>query len=169
MPLAVYLIAFAVLAAILFWWFVGRNMPKYPPLELDPSDPAVVDARAKAKATLDILRNRAFSGAEPAQVKVAFLSSTGVKEYLWAEVLGFTGDSISVRYLTPPVTHTGRLERLHAHPMTDVSDWVVFDKDGRIYGAYTQRLMIKRARELGRRLPAEIEAQASRFAEADGS
>ncbi len=69
------------------------------------------------------------------RVKVPFVSSTGTTEHLWAEVLSFRDKQMEVRYLTPPVTHNGRLERLHTHAVADLTDWQIELPSGRYAGA----------------------------------
>ena len=146
-----------------WWWFVARNIPKYPPLAIDDADPAMLAAQKKARESLNRFRSLIESDAKESQVKVPFATNGGEIEHLWAEVLSLTETSISVRYLTPPVSHTGKLERVHEHPVSDVEDWVVIDRNGLIYGGYTQRVMFERAREQWGRLPPELEKQASRY------
>ena len=42
-----------VLLAVCWWWFIGRNKPEYPPLEVADDDPLMLDALDKAKATIN--------------------------------------------------------------------------------------------------------------------
>jgi uncharacterized protein YegJ (DUF2314 family) len=157
------IVAALVVLRVLWWWFVGRNVPKYPPLAIDDNDAAMLAASEKARGSLD--RFRALFEARPkeSQVKIPFATSGGQIEHLWAEVLNFSEASLTVRYLTPPVSHSGKLERVHDHPMSDIEDWVVIDQQGQIHGGYTQRVMFERAREEWGRLPPELEIQASRY------
>ena len=97
------------------------------------------------------------------QVKISFTTNGGQIEHLWAEVLRFSEGSVIVRYLTPPVSHTGKLERVHEHPLADIEDWMVIDKHDRIHGGYTQRVMFEQARKQWGGLPPELEKQASRY------
>jgi len=153
----------AVVGCVLWWWFVGRNVPRYPPLAIDDDDPAMVAATAKARASLNRFREFVAAGVRESQVKVPFVTSAGEHEHLWAEVLTLTDASITVRYLTPPVSHTGKLERVHEHPISDVEAWLAITDNGEIHGGYTQRVMFERARELWGSLPRELEKQASRY------
>jgi uncharacterized protein YegJ (DUF2314 family) len=154
--------ALAVLR-VLWWWFVGRNVPKYPPLVIDDEDPAMLAATEKARASLKRFRTLFEGEPKETQVKVPFETNGGRTEHLWAEVIGLAATSITVRYLTPPVSHTGKLERVHEHPISDIEDWVVINERGEIQGGYTQRVMFERAREQWGRLPPELEKQASRY------
>ena len=70
---------------------------------------------------------------------------------------------MEVRYLTPPVTHTGRLERLHTHPVSDLVDWQVELESGKYAGGYTMRVMFVRGREQWGSLPPEVEAEEKKY------
>jgi len=120
-------------------------------------------AVAKARGSLARFRALLSTGVKEGQVKVPFVTDAGTREHLWAEVLTLGDESVTVRYLTPPVSHKGKLERVHAHPITDVEDWVAIMDDRTIHGGYTQRVMFDRARELWGRLPKELERQSSRY------
>ena len=100
---------------------------------------------------------------EEAQVKVPFISSEGLVEHLWAEVLEVGEKTLSVRYYTPPVTHSGKLERLHEHNLNEIEDWVVINKHGEIHGGFTQRVMFEHARRQWGDLPPELAQQESKY------
>jgi uncharacterized protein YegJ (DUF2314 family) len=159
----VAIVATLVALRLIWWWFVGRNIPKYPPLAIDDNDPAMLAAQEKARASLDRFRALFDEKPKESQVKIPFATSSGQLEHLWAEVLKLSQTSMTVRYLTPPVSHTGKLERVHDHALSDIEDWVVIDQQDQIQGGYTQRVMFERAREEWGGLPPELEKQASRY------
>ena len=157
------IIIVTIFLALVWWWFIGRNSPKYPPLEIDENDPLMIEAMTKAKSTAnDFLKLLAGDFSE-AQVKVPFTSSTGVVEHLWAEVLENENGRLSVRYLTPPVTHEVKLSRLHKHEISEIEDWVIILNDGKIHGGFTQRVMFRRGREQWGQLPLELAEQESKY------
>ncbi len=156
-------IVLAALAWAAWWWFIARNRPAFPPLAIDENDPLMVEARKKARETIPRLLEL-FSGArEHTRVKVAFKTSSGVTEHLWADLLEVEGGNMRVRYLTPPVTHTGRLERLHTHPIADIEDWVVTKDPARYIGGYTMRVMFQRGREQWGELPPALKAEEEKY------
>ncbi|MHB1326557.1 MAG: DUF2314 domain-containing protein [Gemmatimonadales bacterium] len=120
-------------------------------------------AVAKARGSLARFRELRNAGVKESQVKVPFTTDAGSCEHLWAEVLTLGDESVTVRYLTPPVSHKGKLERVHTHPIADVEDWVAIMRDATMHGGYTQRVMFDRAREQWGRLPKELEKQSSRY------
>src|ERR1700754_1475112 len=101
------IVAAVVVLRVLWWWFVARNVPKYRPLAIDDNDLAMPAAQEKARGSLD--------------------------RFLWAGGLSLSEASMTVRYLTPPVSHTGKLERVQDHPIPDIEDWVVIDQQGQIH------------------------------------
>ena len=106
-------IAIALIAFIIWWRFFRIARPVFPPLSIDPNDPLMLEATAKAKETIPQFRELAKQPNRGIRFKIPFLSSSGETEFLWAEVLSFKDSQMEVRYLTSPVTHTGRLERVH--------------------------------------------------------
>lgn len=162
MTIGILIIVLLLLAAA-WWWFIGRSTPKFAPLNISDDDPLMIEALEKAKSTsgnfLDLLSEEYFE----AQIKVPFLSSSGETEHLWAEVLKLEGSVLNVRYYTPPVTHTGKLDRLHNHDVSEIEDWVVILNSGKIHGGFTQRVMFQRAREQWGGLPKELAEQESQY------
>lgn len=153
-----------VLAAIAaWWWFVGRNQPAFPPLDIADDDPlmeqAKVDAKASISRFLELLSKNPGSG----RVKVPFASSSGETEFLWAKVQSVEGDALEVLYLTPPVTHAGRVERLNRHLTTDLVDWLVELPDGTYAGGYTMRVMFVRGRQQWGALPRELQEEERKY------
>jgi hypothetical protein len=157
-------LAAAVVGALLaWWWFIGRNRPKYPPLEIANDDPEMRQAIQNARSTISRLRELHFESLHECQVKVPFRTSSGETENLMAEVLELGEQTAKVRYLSPPVTHVGKVDRLREHALDELVDWAVFRKDGLIEGGFTQRVMFSKARAQWGALPPELEKQASRY------
>ena len=157
------LLAVLALALFLWWRFVRVARPAIPPLAIPPDDPAMLAAVARARESVAQLRALAAQPNRGVRVKLPFVTSSGVTEFLWAEVLSVRDAALDVRYLTPPVTHSGRLERLHTHTMSDVVDWVVELPSGRYAGGFTMRAMFTRGREQWGSLPPELEAEERRY------
>jgi len=108
-----------------------------------------------------------FEGArEATRVKVPFVSSSGETEHIWTELLRVDGQTIDVRYITPPVTHSGKLERLHTHPITDIEDWVITKDPDHYVGGFSMLVMFRLGREKWGELPPELAAEESKYREA---
>jgi uncharacterized protein YegJ (DUF2314 family) len=163
--LLITVLVLVLAVAALFVWFrffyVAR--PEMPPLSIAPDDPLMNEAKHKARGSIPRFRELQAQPNNGAHVKVPFVTSSGTTEFLWAEVLSLNGDQMEVRYLTPPVTHTGRLERLHTHPVTDLVDWLVVLPSGKYAGGYTMRVMFIRGREQWGQLPPELEAEETKY------
>ena len=159
------LIALALIAIALFiWWrYFHVARPVIPPLVLPDNDPLMLAATEQARATLNELRELAAAPNRGVHVKVPFVSSAGTTEFLWADLLSLESSSMKVRYITPPVTHRGRLERVHAHPLSDLVDWRVELPSGAYAGGFTMRAMFVRAREQMKDLPPELEEEEHKY------
>lgn len=131
--------------------------PEFPPLATSPDDPLMKDALAKAKASLAAFKRLLTEPRESALVKLRFVSNSDQVEHLWAEVLEVLSEhEVGVRLVTPPITHSGKLDRLYRCSLDDVEDWQVRDKAGVIHGGFTQRAMFAIAKRDGVKLPKDL-------------
>ena len=87
------------------------------------------------------------------------MTNGGVIEALWAELLSIEGEEMTVRYMTPPVSHTGKLERVHRHPLGDLYDWICTKDPKRYLGGFTMRVTFVRAKEFWGELPPKLKAE----------
>jgi uncharacterized protein YegJ (DUF2314 family) len=158
----VLLIAAATGIWLLVRWRSPR--PQFPPLSTSPDDPLMVEALAKAKASLDEFRRLLKGPKQDALIKLRFVSNSNEVEHLWAEALEVLGENeLGVRLITPPVTHSGPLDRLWRCTFDDVEDWQVRDASGRVHGGFTQRAMFAIARREGVKLPKKLLEQEKEY------
>lgn len=149
----------ALLAGVGAWAFMRWRSPspEFPPLATSPDDPLMKEALVKAQASVAEFKHLLNEPRESALVKLRFVSSSNQVEHLWAEVLEVLSEhELGVRLVTPPVTHSGQLDRLYRCPLGDVEDWQVRDKAGIIHGGFTQRAMFAIARRDGVKLPKKL-------------
>lgn len=133
------------------------------PLVIDESDPLLIEARKAARNSIPQMLELFKDAKEFTRVKIPFVSNSGETEHLWAELLSVDNSTINVRYSTPPVTHTGKLERLHTHSLNDVEDWVVTKNPKRYVGGYSMKVMFIRGREAWGDLPPELLAEEAKY------
>ena len=158
------LIALGVLVAFGIWWrFFRIARPEMPPLALPADDPRILEATRKAKESLSRFRELLRQPHKAANAKVRFVSSSNEVEYLWSECRELRETEIEVLYTTPPVTHSGRLERLHTHPLIDLVDWQIERTDGLFEGGFSMLAMFECAREQWGALPPELEELERRY------
>lgn len=160
----------AVVAALIagylaWWWLVARNRPAFPPISIAEDDPSMEEAKGKARGSLGRFRALVAQYPDAARVKIPFRTSGGQLEFLWAEVRKLSDRDVEVLYITPPVSHTGKLERIHTHPLTDVVDWAVTLPSGNYAGGFTMRVMFQRAREQWGSLPPALAAEEGKYVE----
>ncbi len=153
----------AVLLFAVYWRYFHIAVPDFPPLSIKEDDPLMAEAIQKAKASLGTFTALLGKPNHQGRVKVPFVSSTHQTEFLWAEVLEFKDSRMKVLYITPPVTHEGRLERVHEHPISDLVDWSVTLPSGNYAGGYSMRVMFVRGREQWGSLPPELESEEKKY------
>lgn len=145
--------------AVTVWLFLSWRSPRpdFPPLDTSPYDPLMVEALAKARASVGRFLALAQAPKDSALVKLRFVSNSDRVEHLWAEVLEVVSDKeLRVRLVTPPVTHSGYLDRLYRCDIEDIEDWQVRDAQGKLHGGFSQRAMFAIARRDGIKLPRKL-------------
>jgi uncharacterized protein YegJ (DUF2314 family) len=141
--------------------------PEFPPLPTAPDEPLLIKAMADAKATLPQFLALARARPDTAIVKLRFVSNSNQVEHLWAEVLEVVADDeLKVRLVTPPVSHTGELDRLYTCRLSEIEDWQARDAQGKIHGGFTQRAMYAIARREGVKLPKKLLDLEKQYADA---
>ncbi|HEX7025643.1 MAG TPA: DUF2314 domain-containing protein [Gammaproteobacteria bacterium] len=152
--------------AVVVWLFARwrSSRPEFPPLATSPDDPLMVEALAKAKGSLDEFKRLLKEPKQDALIKIRFVSSSNEVEHLWAEVLEVLGENeLGVRLITPPVTHSGQLDRLWKCSYEDIEDWQVRDSNGGVHGGFSQRAMFAIARRDGVKLPKKLLEQEKEY------
>jgi uncharacterized protein YegJ (DUF2314 family) len=160
--LAVILAIVAGVLAVL-WLRYRSPRPDFPPLEVGNDHPQIAAAIALARRRLSEFQHHATESPNQCLVKFALVTSSGATEHVWAEVVEVAWPSLRVRLVTPPVSHEGKLDRLHDKTAADIEDWQVTLPDGRALGGFTQRAMFSIAREQWGSLPPELEADEKRY------
>ena len=155
-----------LVVVVAVWLFVRWRSPRpdFPPLNTSPDDPLMIEALQKAKASVSEFKRLLKEAKLDALIKIRFVSSSNQVEHLWAEVLEVRGDNeLEVRLMTPPVTHSGHLDRLWRCSFEDIEDWQIRDSSGRVHGGFSQRAMFAIARREGIKLPKKLLAHEKEY------
>jgi uncharacterized protein YegJ (DUF2314 family) len=155
-------IVVAIATGLGVWLYIRWRSPRpeFPPLNTSPDDPLMIDALSKAKASLPDFLKFLKEPYENALVKLYFLSNTNQVEHLWAEVQSVVSDTeLDILLVTPPVSHSGPLDRRYICKLDDIEDWQVRDMSGKVHGGFSQRAMFAIARRDGVKLPKKLLAQ----------
>jgi len=143
------------LALILFYRFYYAH-PAFPPLPTDPDDPLLQEARDKARESLPQMLDLYGDFPEQTLVKIKFITNSDQVEYLWGELKEIQGNEARIFLATPPISHSGKLDRNMVVEIDKLEDWQVTDTDGNIYGGFSQRAMFKIARQNFGKLPRKL-------------
>lgn len=112
-------------------------------MPVSDDDPLMTSAKARARETIPELRDLFPEHDQDSMVKFLFHNDSGTKENLWADLVSLSGDSAKVYIRTPPVEHTGDLDRKQEILVDDIVDWQVEMRDGSIRGGFTNFAMFK--------------------------
>jgi uncharacterized protein YegJ (DUF2314 family) len=154
-PVVTFIVALVVAVVLYRRWRARQD--EFPPLQTAPDDPLMLEALAKAKASLPEFLARLQQAKDSALVKLRFVSSSNDVEHLWANVLSLVSEQeLAVQLVTTPVTHTGALDPIRRCRLEDIEDWQVRDAAGKVHGAFTQRAMFAIARRDGVKLPKQL-------------
>ena len=166
--LAAVIVPLLLLVAV--WAYVRWRSPRpdFPPLPTSPDDPLLAEAVRKARGSLGEFLSLARAEHDGALVKLRFVSNSQQVEHLWAELVQVVSDDeLEVRLVTPPVTHTGHLDRLWRCKLDDIEDWQVCDAKKKVHGGYSQRAMFAIARRQGVKLPKRLLQQEAIYRDSD--
>ena len=115
------------------------------PVVVQDDDKADVDAAiAQARETLPLFWRKFEAGeADEFQLKAGLTTPNGATEHIWVRPSGWQDDKVIARLTSDPID----LEDVRAGDEVliepeRISDWGYF-KGGRLYGAFTQRAMLK--------------------------
>ncbi len=126
-----------------FWeWFVFNPYSYLGAMPVANDDPVMLRAREKARDTLlQFFESIYPKYREDSMVKFRYDTANGDAEYLWADLLGVSGDQLKVYLRTPPVSYEESLDRNMTIERNQVVDWQVACPDATILGGYTNRAM----------------------------
>ena len=136
---------------LLFLFIFTACAPSAPPVAPIPTlanmDEEMTVAVRQAQDTLYVLR-QAMLAPKPSykflSVKVRFSSNVGIED-MWTEPIDFSDNKYTVRMVEGVTLELGaHPDRLVEVAPSDVLDWMILEKDGSVFGAYTLRIEYKR-------------------------
>ena len=136
---------------LLFLFILTACAPSAPPVAPIPTlanmDEEMTVAVRQAQDTLYVLR-QAMLAPKPSykflSVKVRFSSNVGIED-MWTEPIDFSDNKYTVRMVEGVTLELGaHPDRLVEVAPNDVLDWMILEKDGSVFGAYTLRIEYKR-------------------------
>ncbi len=148
---------------IRFWMRRRIQKPPAPPFEIQADDPLFLEAIAKARESVDQLRELYVQRPRDSYVKISCRSEAGVTEHLWGQLLDLTADRMRLKPTNLHPAYHGPLEDAFERPLSDLEDWQVELPDGMIRGGYTIKVMFQRVREQDASFPDALAEQQSRY------
>jgi uncharacterized protein YegJ (DUF2314 family) len=147
------------------WWARARSRSKATPI--DPNDPRWAEAIAKARNTVDEMRNVFADGAGEVYVKYPLRMKSGSIEHVWGKLIELSAQDMKASLETHPI---GRPEGTapFSVPLSEIEDWQFMQPDGRIRGGFTTRAQIAIARATGGKIPPHVAEMEQRFVDGPG-
>jgi hypothetical protein len=156
MTSAIVAVIGALIAAL---WFRARQVSgRVTPIA--PDDPIWVEAVARARATVQTLRQLHGEG-QDVWVKFRFARHGSAAEHVWGRVLRVDADLLHCTIETPPIESSGPAET--DVPLGELEDWQVQLEDGSIRGGFTTRAQARVGERDGTRVPRHIRDQIARM------
>lgn len=157
------IIILVMIGGYVLFQFFRPNRASQPPLDISDDDPDMKNAMAAAKSSIAEFISLYAKYPEGAMIKVPFVTSIGKKEYLAADVLEIKGTQINVRLATPPVTHTGEVDRLRTYEINELVDWIIVLPGDKREGGFTMKVMFQKARQQWGELPLELANEEAKY------
>ena len=124
-----------------------------PVIDVPSEDPKMTKAITAARATLTFFTNE-LKTPKPDHVytvKRPFKTPSGSLEHMWLRNAKFDGQSFSGTLDNEPRDAKARVGATYAVSKEQVSDWMISDAKGRIYGGYTIRALLSTMPEANRK------------------
>jgi hypothetical protein len=150
------LIVFALVTVVAVVWLVIRSRPEPPGAFIDFSKPPWSEAKAKAQATIPVLRELYANYGNAIMVKYPLMTTRREHEHVWGTLLELAETTFSATLDTPVRSGRALSEPPFEVAIAELEDWQLELPDGAIRGGYTIRLDIELARSQGRSLPEHI-------------
>ncbi len=129
---------------------------------LDPEDPLLLEARARARQSVERMLALHSRHRDKVLVKLAFKTDNGEVERVWAELGGVQGNQLRVRLVSRPLAQDGPVPDELRVPMEEIDDWVL-QEDAGVHGAWSVQAELAIAQRSRRPVPAHVAEMRGRF------
>jgi len=157
-----------VLGATLVHYVWERLFPEYfspGSLPVADDDPLMMDALAKAQASMQDFLRLYPEHRTDSVVKFMLVTDQGVKEGVWADLVDISEGTARVYVRTPPVHQTAPFEPTCSVPVSEFIDWQIEFRDGSLRGGFTNQALFKAFERENGYLPPAMIPHLARFKE----
>lgn len=127
-----------------FWErFIFRPFDYLGVMPVAEDDPLMLDAFAKAQATIPAFLRAFPQHKKDCVVKFRLSMPSGPVELVWADVIDITDGYAEVYVRTPPMECPPDFEPRRKVPVSDIVDWQIEFPDGTLRGGYTNQALCK--------------------------
>lgn len=145
-----------------------RMMPvKYARIFLDPSEPDLQAAIARARSEIERFRDGVKYSQKEAQARFCLPTADGHNEHVWGAVHKITGNSMLVSLATGPNKRPSLADPRAELSLDELEDWILIDTHGNREGGYTHVAMAKKYLRYKGYIPRGLRLQLAKFVDVD--
>jgi uncharacterized protein YegJ (DUF2314 family) len=148
------------------WRWLRDDGPGIETLQIDPKAPELTKARVQARRSMQIFVAAVRRHEDGAFLKFPLLTDAGVTEHIWAYAHHYADGVFNVSLANTPYTQKGAVENRRDVAETEVEDWQIMTRDGRIRGGYSLRALFDHVEANGIRLNRTMRKQRAQFVDA---
>ena len=136
-------------------------------LPVEPGDPEVEAAKARAQASLERLWESLAENRYECFVKIPMQVEAGGVEHIWAVLHAREGDGVVVSLANDPVDTPKDPSQRRVVPIRDLEDWQVMVSEDEIRGGYSIGALARIARSRGHRISGADRRRLEAFVDLD--
>ncbi len=145
-----------------------RMMPvKYSPIFLDPGEPDVQSAIARARSELDRFRDGVKYSQKEASARFCLPTADGHNEHIWGAVHKIAGNSALVSVPIEPGKPPSLADPRSEISLDELEDWMLVDSYGQTEGGYTLVAMARKYLRYKGYIPRGLRLQLAKFVDVD--
>lgn len=146
----------------------GRMMPvEYSPIFLDPSEPDVQAAIARARAELERFRDGVKYNQKEAKARFCLPTADGHNEHIWGAVHKIVGNKALVSIPVEPGKRASLTDPRSEISLDELEDWMLIDSYGQTEGGYTHVAMARKYLRYKGYIPRGLRLQLAKFVDVD--
>ena len=147
------------------WRWLSDAGPGIETLQIDHDVPELVRSRSEARRTLPTFLDAVRRHVDGAFIKFPLVTDSNATEHIWAYVHHYENAVFNVSLANTPYTQHGDTDSRRDVPESEVEDWQIMTRDGRIQGGYSLRALFEHVERKGIHLNRTMRKQRAQFVE----
>lgn len=156
-------------AFLIFGWrWLRYQGPGIEETRPDYTCPELTESVGQAQRSLPYFIEQVEKNVDGAFIKFPMKTPSGLTEHIWAYVHSHRDGKFNVSLANTPVSASERDKGRRDVPASEVQDWQIMQKDGRIKGAYSMIALFRNRENQGMKLSPKMQKQKAQLLDALG-